>query len=105
MEFGIFNIGMWHESQSQSEVIRDVIADCVLADELGYGGIWLGEHHFSRHGTYPNTLTLGASIAAQTTNLRIGTAVIVLPLHNPIRVAEEVALVDILSDGRVNVGV
>jgi alkanesulfonate monooxygenase SsuD/methylene tetrahydromethanopterin reductase-like flavin-dependent oxidoreductase (luciferase family) len=72
---------------------------------LGYNAIWLGEHHFSRHGIYPNTLTLGASIAAQTTNLRIGTAVIVLPLHHPIRVAEEVALVDILSGGRVNVGI
>jgi alkanesulfonate monooxygenase SsuD/methylene tetrahydromethanopterin reductase-like flavin-dependent oxidoreductase (luciferase family) len=105
VKFGIFDFGMWHESQSASDVLHYAVARAQLADELGFEGVWLGEHHFSRHGIYGNALTLGSFIAANTNRLRIGTAVVILPLNQPIRVAEEVAMVDVLSKGRVDVGV
>jgi alkanesulfonate monooxygenase SsuD/methylene tetrahydromethanopterin reductase-like flavin-dependent oxidoreductase (luciferase family) len=105
MKFGIFDYGMWHESETQADVLNAAVSHAELADELGFEAIWLGEHHFSRHGIYGNTLTLGSFIAARTSRLRIGTAVVVLPLNNPIRVAEEIAMVDLLSKGRVDVGI
>ena len=105
MKFGIFDYGMWHESQSAAEVLESAVSHAQLADELGYEAIWLGEHHFSRHGIYGNVLTLGSFIAANTNRLRIGTAVVILPLNQPIRVAEEVAMVDVLSKGRMDLGV
>jgi alkanesulfonate monooxygenase SsuD/methylene tetrahydromethanopterin reductase-like flavin-dependent oxidoreductase (luciferase family) len=105
MKFGIFDYGMWHESEEAVDVLNAAVSHAQLADELGFEAIWLGEHHFSRHGIYGNTLTLGSFIAANTNRLRIGTAVIILPLNNPVRVAEEVAMVDQLSKGRVDVGV
>jgi alkanesulfonate monooxygenase SsuD/methylene tetrahydromethanopterin reductase-like flavin-dependent oxidoreductase (luciferase family) len=105
MKFGIFDFGLWHESQTSQEIYKAVVDHAQLADALGFEAIWLGEHHFSRHGIYGNVLTLGSFIAARTDRLRIGTAVIVLPLHHPLRVAEEVATVDVLSGGRVDLGV
>jgi alkanesulfonate monooxygenase SsuD/methylene tetrahydromethanopterin reductase-like flavin-dependent oxidoreductase (luciferase family) len=105
MKFGIFDYGMWHQSQSQAEVYDSAVSHAEIADELGFEAIWLGEHHFSRHGIYGNSLTLASFIAARTERLRIGTAVVVLPLNNPVRVAEEVAMVDILSNGRVDFGI
>src|ERR1700689_1362528 len=96
---------MWHESQSAGDVLYSAVSHAQLADELGFEAIWLGEHPFSRHGIYGNVLTLASFIAANTSRLRIGTAVVVLPLNQPIRVAEEVAMVDVLSKGRVDVGV
>jgi alkanesulfonate monooxygenase SsuD/methylene tetrahydromethanopterin reductase-like flavin-dependent oxidoreductase (luciferase family) len=105
LKFGLFNFGAWHETQSQVELYEDCVEQAVLADELGFDSIWLGEHHFSRHGIFADTMVLASHIAAKTSRLRIGTAVIVLPFHNPVRVAEQVAMVDILSGGRVDVGV
>ena len=105
MKFGIFNYAMWHEAVSQESVYRGMVDQAVLADELGYTGYWIGEHHFTRHGIVGNSLTMAAYIAARTTRLRIGSAVVILPLHNPVRVAEEIAMVDILSKGRVDVGI
>jgi alkanesulfonate monooxygenase SsuD/methylene tetrahydromethanopterin reductase-like flavin-dependent oxidoreductase (luciferase family) len=104
MKFGIFDFGMWHETQSPAEVIRNVVDDATLADALGFDTFWLGEHHFTRHGIYGNTLTLAAHLAARTSTIRLGTAVVVLPLHHPIRVAEEAAMVDVLSNGRLDLG-
>jgi len=105
VKFGIFDYGMWHESETAADVLYSAVSHAQLADELGFEAIWLGEHHFSRHGIYGNVLTLGSFIAANTNRLRIGTAVVVLPLNNPVRVAEEVAMVDVLSKGRIDVGV
>jgi alkanesulfonate monooxygenase SsuD/methylene tetrahydromethanopterin reductase-like flavin-dependent oxidoreductase (luciferase family) len=76
-----------------------------LADELGYRSLWLAEHHFVSLGTAPNPAVVLAAIAQCTRNLRIGAAVAVLPLRSPIQLAEDYALVDILSGGRLNMGV
>lgn len=76
-----------------------------LADALGFEALWLAEHHFQQIGTVPNPAVVLAAIAAQTRRLRIGPAVSVLPYRSPTMVAEDYALVDLQSDGRLNMGV
>lgn len=74
------------------------------AERLGADAVWMTEHHFFEDGYLPQCWTLAAAIAATTSTLRIGTAVTLLPLHASIELAEQIALVDILSDGRVEAG-
>ena len=75
------------------------------ADQAGIDEAWLGEHRFSRHGLLSGIWSFLGNVAGRTKNIRIGTAVIVLPLHNPVLVAEEVAMLDVISGGRVNFGI
>lgn len=105
MRFGGFSFGSWHESESHGEVLAQMVRLAVQADRLGLDSFWLGEHHFSRHGILADTMVMASHIAARTERIRIGTAVIVLPLHHPVRVAEQVAIVDHLSGGRIDLGV
>ena len=72
---------------------------------MGIEEVWLGEHSFSRHGLLSGIWSFLGAVAGRTKNIRIGTAVIVLPLHNPILVAEEVAMLDVISNGRINFGI
>src|SRR5437667_328833 len=86
-------------------VRRRILADMAQAAEsLGFRNIWLAEHHFSTYGYVSRPAQLATFIAAKTTRLRVGTAVIVVPLHHPLVVAEELATLDILAGGRVDVG-
>jgi alkanesulfonate monooxygenase SsuD/methylene tetrahydromethanopterin reductase-like flavin-dependent oxidoreductase (luciferase family) len=76
------------------------------ADALGFGGIWFNEFHFRRKTVpYPSTLLLGAAILARTERLRFGTSILVLPLHHPLLIAEQIAQLDYQSGGRIDVGV
>ncbi len=74
------------------------------AERLGADAVWLTEHHFFDDGYLPQCWTLAAAIAARTTTLRIGTAVSLLPLHSSLELAEQIALVDVISGGRVEPG-
>src|SRR2546422_7359313 len=99
MQFGIFYIVQWHESRTQEQALREALEQIELADQLGIDEVWLGEHHFSRHGLLSGLFSFAGHVAARTRRIRIGTAVSVLPFHNPIVVAEEAAMLDILSGG------
>jgi luciferase family oxidoreductase group 1 len=74
------------------------------AEALGFGNIWLAEHHFSTYGYLSRPVQLATYLAARTTRLRVGTAVIVVPLHHPLVIAEEIATLDLLAGGRVDIG-
>jgi len=95
-----------HVARTETAVYRETLAEIELADRLGYGCAWLVEHHFMRgysHSSKPEIL-LGAA-AARTQRIRLGHAVIPLPLHHPVHVAERVATLDVLSGGRLEVGI
>jgi alkanesulfonate monooxygenase SsuD/methylene tetrahydromethanopterin reductase-like flavin-dependent oxidoreductase (luciferase family) len=82
------------------------MAQIELADSLGFDTVWLGELHFSRgFSILADPLMVLAAAAQRTSRLRLGTAVTLLPLHNPVKIAEEAAIVDILSNGRLEFGV
>ena len=80
-------------------------AQILLSEELGYDSVWLTEHHFIDYGISTSPMALAAAIAARTERLTIGLAAVILPFHDPIRLAEEIAFVDILSRGRLRVGI
>ena len=91
MKFGIFTIVPYHEDFTQQQALNDALEQIEYADQLGIEEVWLGEHRFSRHGLLSGIWSFLGAVAGRTKNIRIGTAVIVLPLHNPVLVAEEVA--------------
>ncbi|MBT3536040.1 MAG: LLM class flavin-dependent oxidoreductase [Rhodospirillaceae bacterium] len=105
MKFGMMYLFSEYGSIPQSQVFKEFIEEVELAEELGFDSIWLPEHHFSVYGILGDTLTMAAAIAQRTKKIKIGTAVVLLPLNHPVRVAEQAALVDCLSDGRLLLGV
>ncbi len=86
------------------EIYRSLLDDAEHAERLGYHGVLMAEHHFTNYCAIPNPLMLAAAIGQRTSRLRIGTAVIVLPLHNPVRLAEDIAEADQLTGGRLEIG-
>jgi alkanesulfonate monooxygenase SsuD/methylene tetrahydromethanopterin reductase-like flavin-dependent oxidoreductase (luciferase family) len=87
-----------------AEFMRKELDYCVKAEALGFDSVWLTEHHFSNYGLIADPLQALSYIAARTTRVRLGTAVLVLPWHDPVRLAEQAILADHLSDGRLVLG-
>jgi alkanesulfonate monooxygenase SsuD/methylene tetrahydromethanopterin reductase-like flavin-dependent oxidoreductase (luciferase family) len=81
------------------------IEQIVLSEQLGFDSAWVSEHHFAKDGRASSPLLLAAAIAARTSRLRIGTNLLILPLHHPVRLAEESATLALLSGGRFILGV
>jgi alkanesulfonate monooxygenase SsuD/methylene tetrahydromethanopterin reductase-like flavin-dependent oxidoreductase (luciferase family) len=87
-----------------AEVLDDLVARAVLADELGFGTVWLAEHHDTDWNLCSDPLTVLARLAGATSRIRLGAAVVNLGLHHPVRIAEQAALVNVLSHGRLELG-
>ena len=104
MRFGTFHIMGAPGAVEPKQRYEDAFAQVVLAEELGFTSAWFAEHHFSNYGYSVNPLMLGVKAAALTTSIRIGQAVLVTPLWHPLRLAEDLALADVLSNGRIEVG-
>src|ERR1700729_99703 len=108
MEFGILFTSHPNtdtEPYPQRDLQSRVPPEILRADELGFEYAWLAEHHFSNeYGIMPDVFVYAGYLAALTQRIKIGTAVVTLPLANPLRVAENAAFVDILSNGRFALG-
>ena len=106
MEFGVFYQLPCAVDQTPAARFQDTIAQCQLADELGFDAAWLAELHFNpRFSVMPAPMMIASAIALTTKRIRIGNAVNLLPLHQPVRLAEEAATLDVLSNGRAIFGV
>ncbi len=105
MRFGTFHLAEAPENLSPGEALAAELRQVVLAERLGFDSVWLAEHHFTSYCVVNDALTFASHVAAATSDVRIGTAVSVLPLHHPVEVAERGALVDVLSNGRLLLGV
>jgi alkanesulfonate monooxygenase SsuD/methylene tetrahydromethanopterin reductase-like flavin-dependent oxidoreductase (luciferase family) len=104
VRFGIFILGDKPPQSSHQEVLANVLEEARWAEELGFDEVWLAEHHFSAYGTLANLPLIASAIAAQTERIRIGTACMVAPFHDPIHLAEQIAMADALSGGRFDAG-
>jgi len=104
MNFGTFLLMQSPSARSSQEIYTRGVEMAQAAEDLGFRNVWLAEHHFSTYGYLSRPAQLATYIAAKTTRLRVGTAVIVVPLHHPLVVAEEIATLDLLSGGRFDVG-
>jgi alkanesulfonate monooxygenase SsuD/methylene tetrahydromethanopterin reductase-like flavin-dependent oxidoreductase (luciferase family) len=105
MEFGYFTLSDNHyrnNPRTPNEFVLQIREQALLADRLGYHSCWIGEHHFDSLGVNSRPDLVLASIAPLTKNVRLAPAVSVLPLHNPVHVAETWATLDLLSNGRVD---
>lgn len=96
------NPSQWHRPFSR--LYREVLDQIAWAEGLGLGSAWLTEHHFVEDGYSPSPFVLAAAIGERTSAMRIGTNLIVAPLHNPVRLAEDAATVSLLTGGRFDLG-
>lgn len=104
--------GLWYDfrnptrwPRSFTDFYRQSLEQIAWAERCGIGSVWLTEHHFMADGYTPSPFVLAAAIGSHTEHLRIGTNLIVAPLHNPIRLAEDAATVSLLTAGRFDLGV
>lgn len=107
MKFGLF-LGIWenpHAAGDHGTILRQVLDYAVEAERLGFVSTFLTEHHFTGLPQIPSSMMVLANLAARTTTMRLGTAVTILPWHNPLLYAEEVGTLDLLSEGRFDCGI
>jgi alkanesulfonate monooxygenase SsuD/methylene tetrahydromethanopterin reductase-like flavin-dependent oxidoreductase (luciferase family) len=106
MKFGVFLSMYYPDTQKPyHELLKETIEICQYAEELGFDAVFIPEHHFVNFITNPSALSLAIHIANHTKRIRLITAVVVMPWYHPLALAEELALVDHISNGRIELGV
>ncbi|MEO3385030.1 LLM class flavin-dependent oxidoreductase [Mesorhizobium sp. CAU 1741] len=106
MEFGVFILAQqrgYH--QSSRDVIKNSVEQTVMAEQAGFDNAWYAEHHFNNYSLSPSPLMMVAHCAGKTSRIRLGTAVCILPLYQPLRLLAEIGFADTVSDGRLDFGV
>ena len=104
MRFGTYYFLQAPPGRSAEAIVADEVEQMVLSERLGFDSVWLTEHHYADYGISSAPSVLLATVAARTERVKLGMAVWVLPFHHPLRIAEETATLDILSRGRLIVG-
>jgi natural product biosynthesis luciferase-like monooxygenase protein len=105
MKLGMLHLFENPAGKTEHEVIKEQMELMYEAETLGFDSVWPAEHHFTEYGYCASPQVSLAAVAARTKRIRLGTGVVVLPFHNPVRVAEDFAFLDLMSDGRVDLGV
>jgi probable F420-dependent oxidoreductase len=103
MKFGIFLCSQHHAGDPLEARIAEILEQAQLAEDLGYESLWVGDHHDLEDAYFAPLVTLGA-IAARTRRVTLGTSILLLPLYHPVHLAEGVAMVDLISAGRMILG-
>ena len=104
MKVGVLQFFSWSRRVPLTAVYERALSRIEIMDRTGYDCVWLAEHHFNTYSVCPSINVMATHVAARTRNIRIGMAVSLAAFYNPLRLAEEVAMVDVLSGGRVNWG-
>jgi natural product biosynthesis luciferase-like monooxygenase protein len=104
MKFSVQLLLTLRETQTHGDVYAQALEETRLAEAVGFDAVWLAEHHFSAYGICPSLGVLAAALARETHRVRLGTSVVIAPFAHPLRIAEEWAMVDILSGGRLEFG-
>ena len=104
MKFSNFLFPASMDPAKDQQIIQETLREAQLCDELGMEMLWLAEHHFDGICAYVDPVTFAAALAASTRQIHIGFAVAQMSLHHPIRMAEQMALIDNISKGRLVVG-
>jgi len=109
---GKIRFGLWYDFRNPAQwrqpadrLYREILDQIAWGENNGFDDVWLSEHHFIEDGYLPSILPAAAAIAARTNRIRIASGVLLMPLHNPIRLAEDIATVDVISGGRFELGV
>jgi alkanesulfonate monooxygenase SsuD/methylene tetrahydromethanopterin reductase-like flavin-dependent oxidoreductase (luciferase family) len=105
VKFGTFNLHAVRDDAKPADVVVEHFEQALAAERLGFHEVWLAEHNGRNYGLLGNTLVAAAAIATATERIRIATAVTRLPLHNPTHLAEDLSYVDVISGGRMDLGV
>lgn len=105
MTFGLFLLHSIPPWKTDDEEIRDGLEQIRIADELGFHSAWIAEHNARVYGVVTSAPVYLAAAAAQTKQIKLGSAVVRLPLYNPVKLAEELSFVDVVSNGRLYIGV
>lgn len=112
MNDGTPTFGLWYDfrqprpfEQDYASFYAECLEEIEAGESFGLTDVWLSEHHFVDDGYLPSPLVVASAIAARTTTMRIGTNILLLPMHHPLRVAEDAAAVDLVSGGRFTLGV
>lgn len=104
MKFGVLQFFSWSRRIPLETVYERAFERIAIMDEGGYDAVWLAEHHFNTYSVCPSVTMMATHVAARTKNLRIGTAVTLAAFYHPLRLAEDLAMLDMLSGGRLNWG-
>ena len=106
MKFDLFSLMQKRDDSWGDRQVYDGLLEQVrLAEQIGMETAWFAEHHFNNYSLCPSPLVVVGYCAGHTERIRLGTAVVVLPLYEPARLVQEIALVDVLSNGRLVLGV
>ena len=104
--------GLWYDFRNPppwrrpyEDLYAEIFEQIAWGEQHGFDYVWLSEHHFSEDGYSPSLFPIAAAIGARTEKIRIGTSLVLLPFHHPVRIAEDGATVDVISSGRFELGV
>ncbi|NJO23152.1 MAG: LLM class flavin-dependent oxidoreductase, partial [Sphingomonadales bacterium] len=104
-KWGVFSLSQFPDQSRRVEAFDDDLRFFELGEQLGYDKAWIAEHLFSTYGVVTSTQVYAAAIAQRVKKMRIGMAVVVIPFSHPLRTASDFALIDVLSHGRLDMGV
>lgn len=104
MQFGVFLLSQHHREDAAADRFADLLEQAELAEAVGFDALWVGDHHVVADTYFP-PLTVLAGLATRTTRVTLGTSILLLPLYHPLHVAESLAMLDVMSGGRMILGV